>query len=364
MHPRIALTIALKDLRDAVRDGRILMALLLPLGLGVVYNVAMPDAQKPTVTVAIASGDATSLPAALRAIAGSAVDLRFHTFQSAAEVRSQVEAKKADIGLVVPSGFDAAVAAGTAPTLVVVRPLGDSASTYGAVYVSSALNGALRAMAGQNAPAIITVEGTQSANDAVSVINKLGVRLWLVLGTLIMVIAMIGVYVLPALLTEEFEKKTSDALLLVGTQSDIVAAKVLVGLIYISVSVPLLMAITRIAPANLPLFVAAVVALSVTVIGFGLLLGALVRSVSQLNTWSSIPLLLVLMPVFFVVIDLPSWVQATLVATPGSQAMRLLVDGVTGQSMYGGWPLSFGILAVWAVAIYAVLVRTLSRREA
>jgi len=47
-----------------------------------------------------------------------------------------------------------------------------------------------------------------------------------------------------------------------------------------------------------------VAALSVTLIGAGLLLGGLVRTVSQLNTWSTFPLLLVIMPVFFVVLDL------------------------------------------------------------
>jgi hypothetical protein len=47
-----------------------------------------------------------------------------------------------------------------------------------------------------------------------------------------------------------------------------------------------------------------------------------------------------------------------------SQAMRLLVDGLTGQAMYGGWMLAFGVIAAWAFAVYAVLIRTLSRREA
>jgi hypothetical protein len=32
--------------------------------------------------------------------------------------------------------------------------------------------------------------------------------------------------------------------------------------------------------------------------------------------------------------------------------------------MYGGWLVAFGVLAAWAVAVYAVLIRTLSRREA
>lgn len=362
MHPRVILTIALKDLRDAIRDGRILMALLLPIGLGVVYNVVMPDAQKPVVTVAIASADATQLPAALRTIAGSTVDLRFNNVASAAEVTAQVEAKKADVGLVLPAGFDAAVAAGSAPTLSVVQPPGSS--TLGAIYIGSALDGALRSMAGQHAPAVITTQTAQPAHDAASVMTNLGARKYMVLGTLIMLIAMIAIYVLPIILTEEFEKKTADALLMVGTQSDLVTAKVAVGLTYLAVSVPLLLVVAKMAPANLPLFAGALVLLAVTMIGFGLLLGALVRSVSQLNTWSSIPLLLVLMPVFFVALDLPSWVQTVLGATPGSQAMRLLVDGLTGQAMYGGWTLGFGVIAAWAVAVYAVLIRTLSGREA
>jgi ABC-type multidrug transport system permease subunit len=362
MHPRIFLTIAFKDLKDAIRDGRILIALLTPLGLGLVYNVAMPEAQKPAVTVAIATVDTTALPTALRTFVGSAANLKFNQVQSAAAVRTQVETKKADVGLVVPAGFDAAVTAGAAPTLVVVRPA--ASATFGADYVDSALDGALRGMAGQQAPAIITTERTQPGHDSMSVINNLGIRKYMILGSLIMLIAMIAIYILPVLLTDEFEKKTADALLMVGTQTDVVAAKVVVGLIYLVVSIPLLLLVTQIMPSNLPLFLGALAALSVTLIGLGLLLGALVRSVTQLNTWSTIPLLLVIMPVFFVVMDLPSWVQTAMGATPGIQAMRLLVDGLTGQTMYGGWMLAFGVIAAWAVVIYAVLIRALSRREA
>lgn len=361
MHPRIILTIALKDLKDAVRDGRILIALVIPLGLGLVYNIAMPEVQKPSVTIAFSAVDTTALPTALRSVAGSAVNLKFNHVQSAAAVRTQVETKKADVGLVVPAGFDAAIAAGSSPTLIVVRPTASSA--LGADYLASALDGALRSMAGQHAPAVITTEGTQPANDSMSVINQLGIRKYMVLGSLIMVVAMIAIYILPVLLTEEFEKKTADALLMVGTQSDVVAAKVVVGMIYLALSIPLLMLETQLMPSNLPLFLGAVAALSVTLIGFGLLLGALVRSVNQLNTWSTIPLLLVIMPVFFIVMDLPSWVQTAFGATPGTQAMRLLVDGLSGRTLYGGWTLAFAVIGAWAVVVYAVLIRALSRRE-
>ena len=361
MKIRVVVAIALKDLKDALRDGRVLLPLLMPLALGLIYNVVMPEAQKPVVTVAITSAEATGLPDALRAVSGSAVELRFHVLPSAADVKSQVETKKADVGLVVPAGFDVAVAAGAPPNLLVVRPGG--LPTTGAIYVSTALDGALRNMAGQHAPAVITAETVALPTDAASIMIDLGVRKYLVLGTLIMLIAMIAIYVMPVLLTEEYEKKTADALLLVGTQADVVAAKVAVGLVYITVSVPLLLIATRMAPANLPMFTAGLVSLSVALLGAGLLLGALVRSVNQLNTWSSIPLLFVIMPVFFVGLGLPQWVSTALATLPGTQAMKLLVDGLSGQSLYGGSWISFGVIAAWAAAIYLVLIRVLARRE-
>lgn len=362
MKIRIVLAIVAKDLKDAFRDGRVLLPLLMPLGLGFIYNVAMPDAQKPTVTVAIASAGSTRLPDALRAVTGSSVNLKFTDLGTAAEVKSQVESKKADVGVVVPAGFDADVSAGSAPRLILVQPSG--LPTNGAIYVMSALDGALRAMAGQHPPAVVDSETVAMPRDTTSMMIDLGVRKYLVLGTLIMLVAMIAIYVLPVLLTEEYEKKTADALLLVGNQADVVAAKVTVGLIYIAVSVPLLLLVTRLVPANAPLFGAAVVALSVTLLGAGLLLGALVRSVNQLNTWSGIPLLMVIMPVFFVGLGLPQWIDTALSALPSSQAMKLLVDGLSGRDLYGNTLLSFAVIGAWAVAIYAVLIRTLSRREA
>ena len=361
MNPRIVVAIAFKDLKDALRDGRVLLPLLLPLGLGFLYNVAMPEAQKPSVTVAISAADATQLPEALRTVAGSSVNLSFNHLASAADVKAQVESKKADVGLSVPAGFDAAVAAGSAPNLVLIRPAGSP--TTGAIYISSALDGALRQMAGQHPPAVVTSETVALPRDSTSVMLDIGVRKYLVLGTLIMLIAMIAIYVLPILLTEEYEKKTADALLLVATQTDIVAAKVAVGLTYLAVSVPLLLVVAKMSPANAPLFAGGLVALSVTMLGIGLLLGALVRSVNQLNTWSGIPLLLMIMPVFFVGLGLPQWVETAIGALPGSQAMKLLVDGLSGQAMYGESWLSFAVIAAWAVAIYVVLVRVMSRRE-
>lgn len=362
MHVRIVLALVQKDLRDAVRDGRVLFGLLLPLGLGVLYNVVMPEQTRQTVTLAVASPDQSALPAALRSAVASTVDLEIVPARDAEQVRQLVIRKTAAAGLVIPAGFDAAVAAGRTPELTVVRPAGSSGVT--ADYLSSSLDGVLRQLAGQHPPAVVRAETAGGdTHSFLAIITQLGIRKYMVLATLVMLVAMIAIYVMPVLLTEEVEKKTLNAVMMVGSRADVVAGKALVGIVYIAVAVPLLLLLTGLAPANPALFVAAVSAISVTLLGFGLLLGGLVRNMNQLNTWSSIPLLVLIMPLFMVTLDLPSWAQWLLSASPGNQALQLLIDGLNGTQLFGAWWLSFAIIGAWAVAGYGLLLRTLARRE-
>lgn len=360
MNVRVIATIAAKDLKAAVRDGRILLAMLLPLGLGVFYNFVMPESQKPTFKVAVYAVDQTTLPAALKSVAGTTVNLSIQPAVSAADASAQVGNKKVDAGLVVPAGFDAALANGPTPTLTFIQP---ETAGAGAGFVRTALDAALRAMAGQHPPATVVTQATASRPSSTAM-GSLSPRTYTILGTLVMLIAMIAVYVLPVLLTEEYEKKTADTLLLIGDHLDIVLAKAAVGLTYIAVAVALFLVTTRIPVANPLLFGAGVLALAVTLIGYGLLMGGLARTVAQLNTWSSLPILLLVMPVFFSVIGFPSWVQSILDATPGMQATRLLVDGASTTVVHGNWPVAIGGLAAWAVVGYGLLVRSLARREA
>lgn len=362
MHLSIILAVVKKDLRDSVRDGRVLFGLLVPLGLGLLYNVVMPDQPRQTVTVAMAASGQTALPQALRSVTQGAVDLRITDARTPDEVTRLVGNGSAAVGLVIPPGFDADVAAGRTPSLTLVRPSGGQSP--GAGYLASILDPALRQMAGQRPPAVTTTEvAGGSTGGFASLAAALGTRKFLVLGTLVMLVAMIAVYVVPVLLTEEAEKKTLNALMMVGSQADVVAAKAVVGVVYTAVSVPLLLVVTGLRPANPALFGAGVVALAVSLIGVGLLFGALVRNMNQLNTWSSVPLMILIMPTFLVVLDLPTWAQWVMAASPANQAMRLLTDGLSGKELMGGWGLAFAIIGAWAVAGYGLLLRTLSRRE-
>jgi ABC-2 type transport system permease protein len=358
LHLKVIWNIALKDWRSASRDGRILLALLLPLSLGLLYNVIIPE--KPSATVVITSVDATRLPEMLKTSVGSAATLNFTKVPDAAQVYSQVDSRSADVGLVVPAGFDVALAAGTRPTIQVVQPVAGAA--FGVI---ATLDAALRQMAGQQAPATVVVHSTAPAGtDIASAMAQLGVRNYMVLGILIMLVLMVAMYILPVLLTEEYEKKTADALLMIGSQTDLVVSKALVGLGYVALSTTIFVIATRMSIPNPLLFAAAVVVFAITLVGFGLLLGALCRTVAQLNNWSSIPLLLLLMPVFFASLALPSIVRAILDALPSVQAVRLLIDSLSAKSVYGNWLISFAIMAAWAVVGYGLLIRSLARREA
>src|SRR5688572_1156472 len=123
MHPRKILAIFRKDLRDAIRDARILTALLLPLGIGIFYNFIFDDTEsRLEATVAYTSPDSTTLPDTLRAAVGDTVDLTFTEVSDVDQARRLVIDDEADIGIALPPGFDAALREGTQPALTVLLP--------------------------------------------------------------------------------------------------------------------------------------------------------------------------------------------------------------------------------------------------
>jgi hypothetical protein len=199
---------------------------------------------------------------------------------------------------------------------------------------------------------------------AASIIDDLGLRRWMVLLSLVLLVGMVSIVAVPVILTEETEKRTLDALTVIASYTDVVAAKALVGLAYLAITVPVLLLATRILPEELGLFVAVILLFSVTMIGFGLLLGGMLRTMSQLNTWSGIVLLLVVFPAFFFTLPLPDPVTTVLAAVPSTQALRLAGNALGGTTIFeNGW-IAFPIIAAWGAAAYAILLWRLARREA
>lgn len=350
-----------KDLGDALRDSRVLLAVLLPLGLGLLYNVMFQDTPAvPSVTVAYAAADATTLPQRLKAAIGPVAQVTVVRVSSASDVRQRLSAKQADVGLLVPTGFDAAMARGETPTVTVLRAASSSA---GGTIVVSTLDTVLRQMAGQGPPAVVRVETVPTSQVGIQTIfEQLGLRAYFAFASLMMIVGMIAMLALPIVLGEEREKKTLDALVMVASYPEVIAAKALLGVVYIVISVPLLLVLTRVLPADVLTFVAALGLLSVTLIGFGLLLGGIFTA-NQMNTWGSLFLIPVILPPFLLGISLPGALEALFAILPSTQAMRLILNSASGHPFFPQAWLSYLVIAAWGIVAYGLLLWRLSRRE-
>jgi ABC-type multidrug transport system permease subunit len=362
LHPRMILTIFRKDVRDVIRDSRVIVALLVPLGIGLFYNFLFDDDfDLPPVEVAYFAEDASELPARLQATVDGVVRLQLIELDSAAAVRARVVDEDANIGIVIPAGFDSAVQANESPALdLYIR---DQPGT-GTNFVLAALEQSLRVLADRAPPAVLQVDVITADEMATNIFDEIGPRQYFLLVAVIMLVGMNSMLVVPLILAEEAEKKTLDALVMVASYADVVAAKALVGLFYVGVSAVALVGLTGLAPEDPGLFVITVVLFALSLIGIGLLIGSMFTNANQVNTWAGFFLLPVIAPAFMVGFPFPDAVDTVLSGISTSQAMRLLINALSGQAVFPNVGLSIMVLLVWIVVAYGLLVLRLSRRQA
>jgi ABC-2 type transport system permease protein len=355
-------TIFRKDLRDAIRDTRILIALILPLGIGIFYNFSFDDGNETTkASVVYYSQDQTALPSSLSTVVSDSVNLQLFQAGSRQEVEEELRDKKADLGLIIPPGFDDAILGNERPKLEVLQP---STTTSGGAYVTAAIDSALRLMAGQTPPATLDFSVAADPTESETAIDKVGIRRWAVLASISMMIGMIAMLAIPVILAEETEKRTLDALILVSTHVEVVAAKALLGIFYVAVMVPLLLALTKFRPEKLPLFTVTVALLSVALLSLGLLMAGFFKSASQLNTWGGIFMLPVIAPAFFIGLPTPDPIRIGAQLFPTGAGTKLLMNSASDERVFSNNAAAFAIILVWGACGFLLLFWQLSRREA
>lgn len=351
-----------KDLHDALRDTRLILALLMPLGLGLLYSVMFEDEVRTKAELGYAAAAASALPQALREAADDAVVLTLREVVDEAEVRRLVRDEEIDIGLVIPGGFDEALEAGRSPPLTVVL---SSSPSFGGDYVAALLDRVTQTLAGQRPAATITVAAIEPrSGSSVAALDALGQRRVFVLISVILMLSMIAAYALPSVITEETERKTLEALTLIASHAEVIAAKAFFGLTYCVIAVPLMLVVTRARPEDVLLFATSMALTAVVLVGLGLLFGGIIGTQSQLNNWSSLVMLPLLAPSITVGLPTPEWVNAVMYLIPTAQTMRLGVNALAGHEVFGGVWLSFLMLAAWAALAYGLVWWRLSRREA
>lgn len=363
IRPRIVAILFRKDIVDGLRESRVLISLITPILLALLYNAVFEDVKVLGAKVAYVGPETSAIVQTLiaRAHAGQSVNLELQHVSSATEARQLVISKAADAAFVLPDDVDDAIKAGRAPAIVMIQPVVPSAASN---FVETSIQEGARALAGQRQPMVLTTESVKTGGSTdQGVMGEIGPRRYFVLATLVMMIGMIAILAVPIMLTEETERKTLDALLLVGSYLEVIVAKAIVGLAYVAVSVAVMLGLTRLRPEDMLTFVTGTGLLALALIGIGLLLGGLFRNAQQVYTWSSVILIPVISPAFVVGLPVPDAVEAALRLFPTSQGMRIIANGLTGKPFFSDTWVSFIVVGLWALGAYGLLAWRLARRE-
>ncbi len=360
MRAPIVLAIFRKDVVDAVRDSRVLVSLLTPLLLALLYNSIFPEERLVEVKVAFAGPETSALVRTLEDRAGQTVSLKLRHVEGDTEARGLVAKGDVDAAFVLPADVDDAIRQGRRPTITLIQPTDGSSA---ANFVSASLEAGIRALSGQPPIATVAVERVRAGSAEAGVLGELGARRYFVLATVVMMLGMIAMLAVPIVLTEEAEKKTLDALLLVASYREVILGKALVGVAYSAASVVLMLGLTRLQPVDIPTFVAGTGLLAVSLIGLGLLVGGLFRTAGQVYTWSSVLLLPIIGPAFVAGLPVPDAVDLALRAFPTFQGMRIMTNGLAGKALFNDEWISYAVLLVWVAIAYRALAWRLARRE-
>jgi len=348
MSPRRILAILTKDLRDAWRDGRIVVLLLLPIGVGVFTTISNEE-RLPMTSVAVVDRPDGRVSSELRAITGKTAKLELRRAADPAAARRLVADEKVDVAVVV--------AASGAPRAEIL--VGQNASPAGRSLVELVPIALARA-AGREPPPRPRVEAVAATDQTPAAI--IGEQFDELFSILLFVI-FVALMVVPMQTAEELETGTFSALRLAATGREILAAKALVGYVYGAAGVGLTVVLTGLDVSEPLLFYGATAALIVTLVGFGLLLGLLLPNTSAVNTYAGFliwPLVFLAGAVFLFDSGIA---EAVLSVVPLSEAVKLLADGVSPQQPFDAGPLAWLVVVVWAFAGYGLLARIATRRE-
>ncbi len=354
---RIAAIIG-KDLRDAMRDGRVLVLLLLPIGLALFYNsTAADDNERPETTVVVVDPARTGVAKELSKAAASSVKLTVRSAPDARTARRIVDADDAAFAIVARGA-----PAGDAPARAEIL-LPENASPT-AQSVVALVDDAVAAAAGRPPASAVGVQRLPVAASDREPSEVIESGTILVVICIVMLLGFVALIVVPIQTAEEIGTGTFGALRLAATGSEILAAKALCGLIYAAVGTLLTIFITGVEVHDPLRLYGGALALAISLVGFGLLLGFMSGNANQINTYGGFLVLPVILAGTAVLLVDSGIGKLVLDVLPFSQGTRLLFDGVSPEEPFGTGAVAWLVLGAWSLAGFAVLTRVASRREA
>ena len=359
MNPRVILAIVQKDIVDAIRNTYVLFAIVLPIGMSLLFGAIFPkDATDRVIEFVIYDAGQSQLVQRIQDTPAVSVRL----VDGADQVVEQAK-KKAIGGLVVAEGFDAALAAGKTPELQVYYNGQRMGSTVGTAF-RRVVESALRDMAGQIMPARMLVTDVSSTGKPDQQ-QDFSLSSFYLLMWLVMALSMVGVFVVPTILVEEREKHTLKAVLVSpASYADVVMGKALVGLLYALLVALILMILNNGLIGNAAVTLLALVLGSLFLVQVGLLIGAAFQNTSQVNTWSSMIMLVFLLPAMFGdFLTPPEPIPTLMHLIPTSYMASTIGLAMSNKATLSTVGLNLAILAVSAVVAFGAVIWVLRRER-
>ena len=346
-----------KDLREALRDGRILLLLLLPIALAVFYNATTPDRDElPQTTIVVVDPGRTGVAQQLRRATAESVQVEVLPARDARAARRIVDADDASLAVVAaPAGGPDAPARAE-----VLLP---ENATPTAQAVVAAVPQAVAAAADRPPTTDVRIRRLPVSAADREPAQVLETRTILIVISIVTLLGFVALIVVPMQTAEELGTGTFGALRLAATGPEILAAKALSGLIYAAAGTAVTLLVTRVSPANVALFFAAAVALAISLVGFGILIGLISGNANQINTYGGV-LFIPIVGLAGAVLFVDSGVLGVLLdVLPFSQGTRLLFDGFAPEQPFGAGIVAWLVLGAWTVLGAVVLARVSTRRE-
>jgi ABC-2 type transport system permease protein len=362
MNPRNVLAIARKDISDAIKNRYLLMSLVLPIGLSVLFQLIFGQiANVGTFRVAVYDPGGSRLTDRLRAVP----DLNLVEVESKEALLKEVNGDAVG-GLSIPDGFDRQVDLGEHPELTVFfnsRKGGGELAVFREIVAEQ-----VWAMGGAESPAKIvwSQTETQARSEQQSGFRKAGFRMdfYLLVMFLIMSLTMTGSFVVPLLLVEEKEKHTMEFLLVSpATPAEIAAGKALTGLTYSVLSAGILIALNHGWSGNWPATFLAVAVGALFLVMAGLLMGSLLHTTMQINTWSTMVMMILLAPSWLSVLQPPPLLDAAVRIIPTFYLTEILSQSLAGEATPAGAAGHLGLLLACTAAVFGIIVWVMRRQE-
>lgn len=347
MNSRVVTAIARKDLVDAIRNRYLLFALLTPLLVALFIRLLLPGMNSMTnVIIVVHDPSQSSLLTRLR----TAPQMKFVEMDSAEAVAGEVGKTNAAGGVIVPANFDADVAAGKQPELTVF--VNNKKNIIEQAAFRLLLERQVMSLVQDTAPAkLIWIDVAQESASQ----TRRGVDLNQMLMPLLLLLGfgMTGALVVPLLLVEEKEKRTLDFLLTSpATLIEIIMGKALTGVVYSVLIAAVLLALNVRLISNWPLTLLTIFLGQLLIVAIGLVMGSVLKTTMQINTWASFVLLVIIAP-SFPFPNSPAVLETAMRLIPTYYFVEAMKSSLAGTTSSGIWAHLAVMLACTLVAFVA-----------